>query len=92
MDEKVDYKGYRYVYETVGGILAEEVGTFENIGLKTEGVRSQGFVQITDPEGITFRIDYQVDSKDAYVPRNNGEAPRTPPTIIKLLALLEQHK
>lgn len=82
------------MYETVGGILAEEVGTFENIGLKTEGVRSQGFVQITEPiTGVTYRIDYQTDSKDAYIPRGDGrEAPRMPPTIIKLLALLESHK
>lgn len=73
--------------------MAEEVGTFENIGLKTEGVRSQGFVQITDVDGVTYRIDYQSDSKDAHVPRGAGrEAPRTPPTIIKLLSLLESHK
>jgi Insect cuticle protein len=78
-------------YETVGGIVAEEVGTFKNIGLRNEGVRTVGYVEITDPEGVSFRIDYQADSKDAYItPR--GEAPRTPPSIIKLLALLEAHK
>jgi hypothetical protein len=93
LDEKVDAKGYRYVYETVGGILAEEVGTFENIGLKTEGVRAQGYVQITDPrDGVTYRIDYQSDIKDPYVARGNREVLRTPPTIVKLLALLEAHK
>lgn len=93
LDEKVDAKGYRYVYETVGGIKAEEVGTFENIGLKTGGVRTQGYVQITDVDGIVYRIDYQTESKDAYVPKGSaGEAPRTPPTIIKLLSLLESHK
>lgn len=80
-------------YETVGGILAEEVGTFENVGLKTEGIRAQGYVQITDPQGVSFRIDYQADSKDAYIPRGDGrEAPRTPPSIVKLLALMELHK
>lgn len=110
LDEKVDSKGYRYVYvsvwyvlinrdnfyslrryETVGGILAEEVGSFENFGLKNEGVRAQGSVQITDPAGVVYRIDYQTDSKDAYIPRV-GEAPRTPPSIVKLLSLLESHK
>lgn len=78
-------------YETVGGILAEEVGTFENFGLKNEGVRAQGSVTIKDLEGVVFRIDYQTDSKDAYIPRA-GEAPRTPPSIVKLLSLLESHK
>lgn len=79
-----------FSYETVGGILAEEVGTFENIGLKQEGVRTQGYVQITDTNGISYRIDYQTDSKDAYIPR--GEAPRIPPSIVKLLSLLESRK
>lgn len=73
--------------------MAEEVGVFENIGLKNEGVRSQGSVVITDPQGVSFRIDYQVDSKDAYVPRGDGrEPPRTPPSLVKLLALMESHK
>lgn len=78
-------------YETVGGILAEEVGTFQNIGLKNEGVRVQGYVQITDTNGVTFRIDYQSDQKEAYIPPR-GEAPRTPPSIVKLLSLLDLHK
>lgn len=112
LDEKVDAKGYRYVwvatlqwrsnissysvslfsYETVGGILAEEVGTFQNIGLKTEGVRAQGYVQITDNDGISYRIDYQTEGRNAYVPPARGEAPRTPPSIVKLLSLMELHK
>lgn len=71
--------------------MAEEVGVFENIGLKTEGIRTQGYVQITDREGVTYRIDYQSDSKEAYIPRG-VEAPRVPPTIVKMLALLESHK
>lgn len=78
-------------YETVGGIVAEEVGTFQTLGLPNEGVRTVGFVEITDPDGIAYRIDYQAVSKEAYItPR--GEAPRTPPSIVKLLALLEAHK
>lgn len=77
----------------MGGIQAEEVGTFENIGLKNEGVRMVGSVQITDPQGVSFRIDYKADSKDAFVPRGDGrEPPRTPPSIVKLLALMESHK
>lgn len=71
--------------------MAEEVGVFENIGLKIEGIRTQGYVQITDVEGVTYRIDYQSDSKEAYIPPR-GEAARVPPTIVKLLALLESHK
>lgn len=79
-------------YETVGGILAEEVGTFQNIGLKNEGVRVQGYVQITDTDGVSYRIDYQSDSKEVYIPPRGGEAPRTPPALVKLLSLLELHK
>lgn len=79
-------------YETVGGILAEEVGTFNNYGLKNEGLRTQGSVQITDVTGVVYRIDYQTDTKDAYIPRTAGEAPKTPPSIVKLLSLLESHK
>lgn len=86
------YAASMFSYETVGGILAEEVGTFLNIGLKTEGVRAQGYVQITDNNGVSYRIDYQTEGRDAYVPPIRGEAPRTPPSIVKLLSLLELHK
>lgn len=64
---------------------------FENIGLKNEGARIQGYVQVTDIDGVTYRIDYQSDSKEAYIPPR-GEAPRIPPAIVKLLSLLESHK
>jgi len=81
-----------FSYETVDGVLAEEAGTFENIGLRNEGIRAQGYVTITDREGVKFRIDYQADSKDAYIPRGSREVNRVPPSIVKLLALLESHK
>lgn len=91
LEQKVDAKGYVYKYETIGGIKAEEVGTFKQIGLRNAGVRSQGYVQITDNDGVVYRIDYSTDSDETYV-ASRGETPRTPPSILKLLSLLELHK
>lgn len=93
LEEKSDVRGYTYVYETVGGVIAEETGIFESIGLRHEGQRIHGQVTITDPrDGVIYKINYQADSKEAYVPRGSREAERIPPTIVRLLALLETHK
>lgn len=73
----------------MNGVLAEEFGQFENIGLRSEGVKSQGYFQYTAPEGVAFRIDYTSQAKGpfAYVP---GEPTlKTPPTILKLLTFVE---
>ncbi|XP_070495107.1 uncharacterized protein [Chironomus tepperi] len=92
LDEKADVRGYQYVYETVGGILVEENGTFENIGLRHEGVRAVGVITITDRDGVTYKLTYQSDSKEAYIPRGAREPDRIPPSLTRLLALMETHK
>lgn len=93
LEEKADARGYTYVYETVGGIIAEETGVFESVGLRHEGQRIHGQVTITDPrDGVIYKINYQTESKEAYVHRGNRDAERVPPTIARLLALLESHK
>lgn len=92
LDEKADLRGYHYVYETVGGVNAEEIGTFENVGLRHEGQKINGQVIITDREGVLYKINYQVESREAYIPRGSREAERVPPTIARLLALMETHK
>lgn len=92
LDEKADLRGYHYVYETVGGVNAEEIGTFENVGLRHEGQKINGQVIITDREGALYKINYQVESREAYIPRGSREAERVPPTIARLLALMESHK
>jgi hypothetical protein len=92
LDETADARGYTYVYETVGGIVAEENGVFETVALRHDGQRINGQVIITDREGVTYKINYQVESKEPYVARGLREAERVPPTIARLLALLESHK
>lgn len=92
LDEKADLRGYHYVYETVGGVNAEEIGTFENVGLRHEGQKINGQVIITDRDGVLYKINYQVESREAYIPRGSREAERVPPTIARLLALMESHK
>lgn len=92
LDEKADYRGYHYVYETVGGVNAEEIGTFENVGLRHEGQKINGQVIITDRDGVLYKINYQVESREAYIHRGSREAERVPPTIARLLALMESHK
>lgn len=93
LDEKADARGYVYVYDTVAGIVAEETGVFEGIGLRHEGQKIHGQVIITDPrDGVIYKINYQAESKEPYVHRGSREAERVPPTIARLLALLEAHK
>lgn len=93
LDETADARGYTYVYETVGGIVAEENGVFETVGLRLhDGQRINGQVIITDRDGVTYKINYQVESKEPYVARGHREAERVPPSIARLLALLETHK
>ncbi|KAG5675019.1 hypothetical protein PVAND_004959 [Polypedilum vanderplanki] len=92
LDEVADARGYQYDYETVGGIKVLETGTFENVGLRHEGVRAVGSIVITDRDGVIYKINYQSESKDAYIPRGAREPERIPPTLAKALALLESHK
>lgn len=72
--------------------MVQETGTFENIGLSTVGVRAVGTIQITDRDGVIYKLNYQSDSKEAYIPRAGREPDRIPPAITKVLALLESHK
>jgi hypothetical protein len=72
--------------------VAEETGVFESIGLRHEGTRITGTVQITDRDGVIYKINYQADTKEPYIARGGREAERVPPTIARLLALLETHK
>lgn len=72
--------------------MVEENGTFENIGLRHEGVRAVGSITITDRDGVTYKISYQSDSKEAYIPRGGREPERIPPSLTRLLALMETHK
>jgi hypothetical protein len=82
-------------YETARGIYAEEVGTYDIIGLgKPTGVRIQGFVQIKDGGLETFRMDYQASSKDPEVARRSPivrDQERIPPTMARALELLISH-
>lgn len=60
--------------------------------MRNEGVKAQGFVQISGVDGISYRIDYVTESKEVFIPHGDREVLRTPPTIIKMLALLESRK
>jgi hypothetical protein len=92
LDEVADARGYQYDYETVGGIKVLETGTIEHVGLRHEGVRAVGTITITDRDGVIYKLNYQSESKEPYIPRGAREPERIPPTIVRALALLESHK
>lgn len=78
-------------YETISGLLAEEVGQFENIGLKNAGTRVQGFVQLTTRDDIVHRIDYNTFYKGDN-PALREPAGKTPPALAQLIAILSAER
>jgi hypothetical protein len=75
-------------------LQAEEVGYFENIGLKHEGTKVQGFVQLTgrDSTEVIFRMDYTTFHKGDNPAVTQQPPAKMPPTITELLAILNANR
>ena len=86
LENKVELDGYRYVFETETGILAEEVGRLENKGLFNEGIKAQGYFQFIDETGVLNRFDYE--SELAPILPKGVNVPKVPPTLEKLMRFL----
>lgn len=82
---------FRCRYETINGLLAEEVGQFENPGLKNEGTRVQGFVQLSSRDEVIHRIDYNTFYKGDNAALRDP-ATKTPPAIAQLIAIMNSQR
>ncbi|VEN37516.1 unnamed protein product [Callosobruchus maculatus] len=70
--------GYRYLYETENGILAEEEGHLAAVGQKEEAMQARGFFTYTGPDNVVYRVEYTSD-ENGFNPV--GEHLPTPPPI-----------
>nr|CAI5855071.1 unnamed protein product [Callosobruchus analis] len=70
--------GYRYLYETENGILAEEEGHLAAVGQKDEAMQARGYFTYTGPDNVVYRVEYTSD-ENGFNPV--GEHLPTPPPI-----------
>ncbi|XP_055320744.1 endocuticle structural glycoprotein SgAbd-1 [Sitodiplosis mosellana] len=70
--------GYRYVYETQNGILAEETAQIEKTEEGKDAYRKVGYYQYLGDDDILYRVDYVADS-NGFQP--TGDHLPTPPPI-----------
>ncbi|CAH1983131.1 unnamed protein product [Acanthoscelides obtectus] len=70
--------GYRYLYETENGILAEEEGHLAAVGQKEEAIQARGYFTYTGPDNVVYRVDYTSD-ENGFNPV--GDHLPTPPPI-----------
>lgn len=59
-NDNIGVDGYKFAYETSGGITAEEAGTVHDVGLETEHISVRGsFSYLFD--GVTYTVNYVAD-------------------------------
>lgn len=59
--DNIGVDGYRYAYETSGGIKAEEAGTLNNAGAENEAISVRGSYSYTGDDGQVYTISYIAD-------------------------------
>lgn len=60
-NDNIGLDGYRYAYETSGGIRAEETGQLNNAGQENEAIAVRGSYSYLGDDGITYTVEYIAD-------------------------------
>lgn len=60
-NDNIGVDGYKYAYETSGGIRAEESGQLNNAGQENEAISVRGSFSYIGDDGQTYTVEYVAD-------------------------------